>query len=30
MARLYAAAEDLGPQGRDEIYGHGLLQLTSR
>ena len=30
MARLYAAAEDLGPRGRDEIYGHGLLQLTAR
>ncbi len=30
MARLYAAAEDLGPQGRDDIYGYGLLQLTSR
>ena len=30
MARLYASAEDLGPRGRDEIYGHGLLQLGSR
>lgn len=30
MARLYASAQDLGPQGRDEIYGYGLLQLTAR
>lgn len=29
MASLYASAKDLGPQGRDDIYGHGLIQLTS-
>lgn len=29
MARLYASAEDLGPRGRDEIYGYGLLKLTA-
>lgn len=27
MALLYAAAEDLGPPGRDDIYGYGLLRL---
>jgi subtilisin family serine protease len=30
MASLYASAEDRGPQGRDDIYGYGLLHLTSR
>ncbi|WP_239017399.1 S8 family serine peptidase [Seongchinamella sediminis] len=28
MTLLYRSAEDLGPPGRDEIYGHGLLRLT--
>lgn len=28
MSLLYQSAEDLGPPGRDEIYGHGLLRLT--
>ena len=27
MTLLYAAAEDLGPPGRDDIYGYGLLRL---
>ncbi len=27
MAQLYGAAEDLGPPGRDEIYGYGLLRF---
>jgi subtilisin family serine protease len=27
MSLLYAAAEDLGPPGRDDIYGYGLLRL---
>jgi subtilisin family serine protease len=26
---LYAAAQDLGPPGPDEIYGHGLLRLQA-
>jgi hypothetical protein len=26
MEVLYESAEDLGPPGRDEIYGHGLLR----
>jgi len=30
MALLYESAEDLGPLGRDDIYGYGLLRLTSR
>jgi subtilisin family serine protease len=30
MASLYASAEDRGPLGRDDIYGYGLLHLTSR
>jgi subtilisin family serine protease len=29
MAHLYASAEDLGPLGRDDIYGHGLLTLSA-
>jgi subtilisin family serine protease len=28
MSLLYQSAEDLGPPGHDEIYGHGLLRLT--
>jgi Subtilase family len=28
MSLLYATAEDLGPPGRDEIYGYGLLRLS--
>ena len=28
MTQLYQSAEDLGPPGRDEIYGYGLLRLT--
>jgi Subtilase family len=28
MSLLYESAEDLGPPGRDEIYGYGLLRLT--
>lgn len=28
MSLLYRSAEDLGPPGRDEIYGHGLLRLS--
>ncbi|MDB2351744.1 S8 family serine peptidase [Luminiphilus sp.] len=27
IARLYAAATDIGPPGRDDIYGYGLLTL---
>ncbi|WP_232334819.1 S8 family serine peptidase [Pseudohalioglobus lutimaris] len=27
MALLYQSAEDLGPPGRDEIYGYGLLRF---
>lgn len=27
MASLYQSAEDLGPPGRDEIYGYGLLRF---
>jgi subtilisin family serine protease len=27
MALLYQSAEDLGPPGRDEIYGYGLLRV---
>lgn len=27
MALLYASAVDLGPPGRDDIYGYGLLRL---
>ena len=27
IARLYAAAVDIGPPGRDDIYGYGLLAL---
>lgn len=27
MALLYASAMDLGPPGRDDIYGYGLLRL---
>jgi subtilisin family serine protease len=30
MALLYDTAEDLGPAGRDNIYGYGLLHLTAR
>lgn len=29
MTQLYQSAEDLGPPGRDEIYGYGLLRLTA-
>jgi hypothetical protein len=28
MSLLYQSAEDLGPPGRDEIYGHGLLRFS--
>ena len=28
MALLYESAQDLGPPGRDEIYGHGLLRMS--
>lgn len=28
MSLLYKSAEDLGPPGRDEIYGYGLLRLS--
>ncbi len=28
MALLYQTAEDLGPPGRDEIYGYGLLRIS--
>jgi len=27
IARLYSAAVDIGPPGRDDIYGYGLLTL---
>ena len=27
MTSLYQSAEDLGPPGRDEIYGYGLLRF---
>jgi hypothetical protein len=27
MAMLYQSAEDLGPPGRDDIYGYGLLRF---
>ena len=30
MALLYESAEDLGPAGRDNIYGYGLLHLPTR
>jgi hypothetical protein len=30
MVSLYSSAEDRGAQGRDDIYGYGLLHLTSR
>jgi hypothetical protein len=26
---LISSAEDLGPPGRDEIYGHGLLRADT-
>jgi subtilisin family serine protease len=29
LAELYATAQDLGPLGRDDIYGYGLLRFTS-
>ena len=28
MSLLYQSAEDLGPPGRDEIYGYGLLRFS--
>ena len=28
MTMLYQSAEDLGPPGRDEIYGYGLLRIS--
>jgi subtilisin family serine protease len=28
MSLLYESAEDLGPPGRDEIYGYGLLRVS--
>jgi len=28
MSMLYSSAEDLGPPGRDEIYGYGLLRFS--
>ncbi|WP_240725038.1 S8 family serine peptidase [Mangrovimicrobium sediminis] len=28
MSELYRSAEDLGPPGRDEIYGYGLLRFS--
>ena len=27
MSLLYKSAEDLGPPGRDDIYGYGLLRV---
>ena len=27
LDRIYAAATDIGPPGRDNIYGHGLLSF---
>ncbi len=28
MSQIYSAAEDLGPPGRDDIYGYGLLRFS--
>jgi hypothetical protein len=30
LAVLYQSAEDVGPPGRDDIYGYGLLRFVAR